>query len=420
MRATFECSILGRDARLVEEHLLEARILRVLGQDHLDDHHALEAEAAAEPGEPHRGHAAVCERAQQLVPVEPVAGLELRGIPSPPGKYRLSPASKREDRTVTRRWESRRDQALSGSDGRTAGDFRPDEREGACASTRRVGERDRALGARPSSRGAQNSTRAEASPLRVVGATAAGGWGAAPNFSLLLVGQACRALSQSREERIAIGGSGQAAGGPLERTGQARDGLRAARSRSRPSRARWSLPGRGSPAAGLCSRRAPSCHRGHRGIHRVRGLVGSVRGGGERARGLRGRRYRVVCVRRLRLVSRRRARSLGSTSRRHRATAVVPPRSRVRVDERRRRRGRGERFRKHRVRRRRGVPRWHGAPRRCRPRGGDGGARAAAGPTAARAGEVPTLPGAPCLLRGAPRGSPPPDRPGPSTSDRAE
>ena len=81
------------NARFVDEHLLEARILRVLGQDHLHDDEALESLSAAETGEPHRGHAAVRQRAQQLVPVETVTRLELSRIHIPWGKSIVHPAA---------------------------------------------------------------------------------------------------------------------------------------------------------------------------------------------------------------------------------------------------------------------------------------------------------------------------------------
>ena len=64
------------DARLVDEHFLKSRILRILRQDHLDDHEALESLSTAEAGEPDRRHASICQRAKELVAVESIAGRE--------------------------------------------------------------------------------------------------------------------------------------------------------------------------------------------------------------------------------------------------------------------------------------------------------------------------------------------------------
>jgi hypothetical protein len=64
---------LRRDARLVEEHPLEARVLRELRKDHLDRDELLEAVLAAEPRHPHARHAALRDGAEQLVAVEPIA-----------------------------------------------------------------------------------------------------------------------------------------------------------------------------------------------------------------------------------------------------------------------------------------------------------------------------------------------------------
>ena len=60
-----------RDARLVEEHLDEALILRVLGADSLDHDVALEAFDAVRAREQHVGHAAGGQVAQDRVPPEP-------------------------------------------------------------------------------------------------------------------------------------------------------------------------------------------------------------------------------------------------------------------------------------------------------------------------------------------------------------
>ena len=64
----------GGDVRLVEEHLLEARIGRVLGADHLHRDGLLEAVFAAQTGRPHRGHSSLREWAEELVAIESRAG----------------------------------------------------------------------------------------------------------------------------------------------------------------------------------------------------------------------------------------------------------------------------------------------------------------------------------------------------------
>src|SRR5438309_2009592 len=65
-----------RDARLVEEHLLKARVVAELGLDRLDGVELLEVTLAAQPREPHGGHAAGRNGTQKLVSIEPVPSAE--------------------------------------------------------------------------------------------------------------------------------------------------------------------------------------------------------------------------------------------------------------------------------------------------------------------------------------------------------
>jgi hypothetical protein len=69
----------GRDACLVEEHLLEAQIRRELRQDRLDRYELLEPVLAALARHPNAGHSALGDRAEQLVAIELVARREWRG-----------------------------------------------------------------------------------------------------------------------------------------------------------------------------------------------------------------------------------------------------------------------------------------------------------------------------------------------------
>ena len=63
----------GGEPGLVEEHALEARVLRVLGKDRLDGDELLEAALAAQTRDPHARHAPLGDRAEHLVAVELVA-----------------------------------------------------------------------------------------------------------------------------------------------------------------------------------------------------------------------------------------------------------------------------------------------------------------------------------------------------------
>ena len=60
-----------RDPRLVEEHVLEAHVRRVLRKDRLDRDELLEAVLSLEPRDPNARHAPFRDRAEELVTVEP-------------------------------------------------------------------------------------------------------------------------------------------------------------------------------------------------------------------------------------------------------------------------------------------------------------------------------------------------------------
>jgi hypothetical protein len=68
------------DARLVEEHLPETVVRRVLRQDGLDGDQLLEAVLAALARNPHARHTALGERPEQLVAVEPVPRRQRRSV----------------------------------------------------------------------------------------------------------------------------------------------------------------------------------------------------------------------------------------------------------------------------------------------------------------------------------------------------
>jgi hypothetical protein len=65
-----------RDARLVQEHLLEAEVAGELGEDRLDGDELLEAVLALHPRHPDGGHAPLRDRTEELIAVEPIPRLE--------------------------------------------------------------------------------------------------------------------------------------------------------------------------------------------------------------------------------------------------------------------------------------------------------------------------------------------------------